>query len=618
MRLSPGGAWFPADKCHLSTRLDSSLSEKQTPNEKAAGHPGNSLSTMASKRELIVAIDFGTTFTGVCWVETSRNIVFLWPSEDGYKSSLKVPSELRKTDGAYQWGFQIPHQIAVRDKLFKLRLQSDHGHPDRPKPEILTQIYLSYLHKYVWSVLAERLSDKVLRSVPIHIVITAPAMWDEQAVMKTRDAARDAGFQGIGDIEVVSESEAAAIYTLINTKDAVLEVGKRYVVCDAGGGTVDLITYEITEMRELTVREVTASSGARCGSALLNDRFKLYLQSQHPGYWDELKLSEPTQEFEVYKKTWKPDAEPMVLVVDRSIDPEYQRFEVPRKDMVDIFEPIIGEILGLIRRQVEGAGSGVRAVLMAGGFAESSYLCSRVRDHVGREGIAVLWSESPWTAVMRGAAMKGLSRVAPHLSQLRLISRVAKKSYGVELRVPFRDKVHDKSKKYRDRNGLKYFVKAMKWFITKGEPYPKNEAIRFDFAYNIPYSRRGADPDREIAIYCHSASTPPPVHKDEDTIKIASLKLDKSRISQETLDDAGRYWDGIHRYYSIAGAVEVSYGSALVEYRVKLAGRVHDTFEVDYDEKLSNGDRLGCGQVPLTETDGEGSLVELPRGGSPR
>lgn len=60
---------------------------------------------------------------------------------------------------------------------------------------------------------------------------------------------------------------------------------------------------EITQMRELTVREVTASTGARCGSALLNEAFKRYLQQKHPGYWDELKLSEPTQEFEVVRRT---------------------------------------------------------------------------------------------------------------------------------------------------------------------------------------------------------------------------------------------------------------------------------------------------------------------------
>lgn len=137
----------------------------------------------------------------------------------------------------------------------------------------------------------------------------------------------------------------------------------------------------------------------------------------------------------------------MVLVVDRSIDPEYQRFEVPRKDMIDIFKPAIDGILDLIRKQIKEAGNGVKAVLMVGGFGESSYLRRRVQDHVRHQDIAVLQPESPWTAVMRGAAMKSLNRVAPHLSQLRLTSRVAKKSYGVELRVPFRDKVHDKSKK---------------------------------------------------------------------------------------------------------------------------------------------------------------------------
>ncbi|KAL8409415.1 hypothetical protein RB594_007735 [Gaeumannomyces avenae] len=562
-----------------------------------AGHPHNSSTRMGSRRELIVAIDFGTTFTGVCWMETSRplspNVIGLWPGEGGTrKSSPKVPSELLKTGDTYQWGFQIPHQTAAREKLFKLRLHDDDTPSDALEAETLTKIYLSCLHKHVWEALTERFSAEVLRSVPIHFVITVPAIWTESAKSKTLDAARDAGFRGDRETQVVSEPEAAAIYTLVDKKDAaMLEVGKRYVVCDAGGGTVDLITYKITQMRELTVEEVTEGNGGKWGSAVLNKRFRDYLKNKHPAYWDEAKLYEPMQEFEVYKKTWHPKAPPMVLVVDQSIDSKYQRFEVPQKDMAEIiFEPIIQHVLDLIRGQIEAAGDGVAAVLMVGGFSESNYLRRRVQEAVDHQGIAVLQPESPWTAVVRGAAMMGLRSVAPHLGQIQVTSRVARKSYGVELSVPFDDKVHDKSKRYRDRNGLKYLVKMMNWFIIKGESYPENDVTKFDFVYNIPNSRLGMKPDKEMVIYCHSASTLLPVHRNKDTIKIAHLRLDKSRVSQKALKEVGRHWAGFHRYHRIAGALEVSYGSALIEYTVKLAGKVHDAITVDYDEDMSKGD----------------------------
>ncbi|KAL8296766.1 hypothetical protein RB600_001999 [Gaeumannomyces tritici] len=531
---------------------------------------------MGGNRELIVAIDFGTTFTGVCWMETSRpfthNTIGLWPGEDGTKkSSPKVPSELLKTGDTYQWGFQIPHQTAAREKLFKLRLHDDDTPPGASEAETLTRIYLECLHKHVWETLTDRFSAEVLRSVPIHFVITVPAIWTESAKIKTLNAARDAGFRGDRETQVVSEPEAAAIYTLVDKKDAaMLEVGKRYVVCDAGGGTVDLITYKVTQMRELMVEEVTEGNGGKWGSTILNKRFRDYLKNKNPTYWDEARLCEPMQEFETYKKTWRPEAPPMVLVVDRSIDPERQ-FEVPQKDMTEIiFEPIIQHVLDLIRGQIEAAGDGVAAVLMVGGFSESNYLRRRVQEAVDHQGIAVLQPGSPWTAVVRGAAMMGLRSVAPHLGQIQVTSRVARQSYGVELSVPFDDKVHDKSKKYGDRGGWKGLVKTMNWFIVKS--YPEIDVAKLDFVYNIPKSKSGKKPDKEMVIYGHSASTPPPVYKDGDTIKIARLRLDQNRVSQEALNEVGVHWTWFHRYHKIAGALEVSYGSALIEYTVKLAG----------------------------------------------
>lgn len=78
-----------------------------------------------------------------------------------------------------------------------------------------------------------------------------------------------------------------------------LGVGKKFVVCDAGGGTVDLITYEILELHNLQVKEVTEGTGGKCGSSMLNDRFRRYLKKKHgEEYWTDDRLIEPLNEFE--------------------------------------------------------------------------------------------------------------------------------------------------------------------------------------------------------------------------------------------------------------------------------------------------------------------------------
>ena len=43
--------------------------------------------------------------------------------------------------------------------------------------------------------------------------------------------------------------------------DKGLAVGDGFVVCDAGGGTVDLISYEITSLKPIELKELVGSTG---------------------------------------------------------------------------------------------------------------------------------------------------------------------------------------------------------------------------------------------------------------------------------------------------------------------------------------------------------------------
>jgi hypothetical protein len=113
--------------------------------------------------------------------------------------------------------------------------------------------------------------------------------------------------------------------------------------------------------------------------------------------------------------------------------------------MSKIVEPILKDILGLIKDQVHLAGRGMAAVLLVGGFGQSNYLKTRVQESVG-SSISVLQPENGWTAVVRGAAMLGVGRVAPALSGVSIASRIARKHYGVELTTPYDASKHDSSK----------------------------------------------------------------------------------------------------------------------------------------------------------------------------
>ena len=68
-----------------------------------------------------------------------------------------------------------------------------------------------------------------------------------------------------------------------------IKVGDTFMLCDAGGGTVDLITYTVAALKpRLKITEASTGSGSLCGSSYLNKRFQSFLQEKigHLVDWD--------------------------------------------------------------------------------------------------------------------------------------------------------------------------------------------------------------------------------------------------------------------------------------------------------------------------------------------
>lgn len=90
------------------------------------------------------------------------------------------------------------------------------------------------------------------------------------------------------------------MYTLLNLRSSAIGLGRKFIVCDAGGGTVDLISYEVTQTERLEIKEVTEGTGGRCGSAMLNKRFRRYLKRTHgEKYWTDERLILAMNDFEL-------------------------------------------------------------------------------------------------------------------------------------------------------------------------------------------------------------------------------------------------------------------------------------------------------------------------------
>lgn len=101
--------------------------------------------------------------------------------------------------------------------------------------------------------------------------------------------------------QLITFQEAAAIYGLHGLDPKTLKVGETFILCDAGGGTVDLISYTITKLSPtLELREAAAGTGAICGSTALNRRFGDFLTHKLGSEegWDADTLAEAMERFE--------------------------------------------------------------------------------------------------------------------------------------------------------------------------------------------------------------------------------------------------------------------------------------------------------------------------------
>jgi hypothetical protein len=88
---------------------------------------------------------------------------------------------------------------------------------------------------------------------------------------------------------------------------------------------------------------------------------------------------------------------------------------------------------------------------------------------------------------------------------------------------------------------------------------------------------RGVLVGTQVSIYENSVDTSPPRYKNRHTRCVAQLDVDIERVGlRRKLFSSKKRQIGGHWYYSFRAYVEAMYGSAWVEYTLKLKGTVPD------------------------------------------
>lgn len=79
--------------------------------------------------------------------------------------------------------------------------------------------------------------------------------------------------------DVASEPEAAAIHASSLSTLHNLRPTQSFIICDAGGGTVDSAVYRIMgQLSQLEIAEVAVRSGSNCGSLFVDVKFEELLR----------------------------------------------------------------------------------------------------------------------------------------------------------------------------------------------------------------------------------------------------------------------------------------------------------------------------------------------------
>lgn len=194
---------------------------------------------------------------------------------------------------------------------FKLLLDNDKSVPELPAGLQVGGVIKDYLrgfHGHVSLYLSKMLGNRYDKD-RIRYCLTVPAGWTDQAKIIMREAVINAGIINRSDhperLTLISEPEAAALYCQKNCDEFNLIKKQQFLICDAGGGTVDLVVFEIDgDDANRTLKEITTSRGDNCGSTFLDVNMRNLLKeriSQHLKI-SPITLEEMTKSFiEKYK-----------------------------------------------------------------------------------------------------------------------------------------------------------------------------------------------------------------------------------------------------------------------------------------------------------------------------
>lgn len=357
-----------------------------------------------------------TRFSGVCWTWSGdlKNVRTI----QSWAGDVKVPTKIQYKSNEVVWGSEA-EDSATTFSWFKLMLDYEHLPPAiktsqrvqetreklkdwsmrRSNPiksaSKVTQDYLEQLWLYAVKTIHEHEGQTWARGMPCKVVITRPAIWSQKASSRTRQAAEKAimphrgPFESV-DISMISEPEAAAQAVLqaptVAQRRDLTKANDIFVICDAGGGTLDVISYEVESLDPMKLTECVEGKGDLGGAIFIDDGFEHSMKLKvGPKRWASLSSEEKAR---VMDEKWEHGIKRYFDSTKKSkkwtVDvPGFGSYSFSCDQVETFFQPSCSKARALIRQQVNEVqrlyGKTPKAIILVGGLGSSRYLSHLLR-----------------------------------------------------------------------------------------------------------------------------------------------------------------------------------------------------------------------------------------------
>ncbi|XP_005488761.1 heat shock 70 kDa protein 12A [Zonotrichia albicollis] len=490
---------------------------------------------MASQPVFVVAIDFGTSYSGYCFSlasGTDQIRQVYWGAEHGLKTP-KTPTSIlfnQKQEFKYfgydavmkykslpssqadSWYFfqNFKMQLYNKNITAGMKLKATNG-KFLPALTVFSES-LRFLKEHALNTIKEASSQTVYDQEEFTWVITVPAIWSAAAKQFMRLAAKEAGI--ISDmlsrnLIIALEPEAASLWCkklphegfMADSSDKKFEdsPGIQYIVVDCGGGTIDITVHEIQENHSL--KELHKASGGGWGGNRVDENFTNFLKEIfNDGVWDEYVEKYPTElqnmmyNFSLQKCSASREAVYIrcyynLTRVAESKKDISQFFKnatgavwcdgtimITYEKMKSLFDYSINNIISalgeiLCRPEMDK----VQYILLVGGFAFSIILRDAVRQAFSSK-CRILCPMEAQAAIAKGAVLFGVN---PHI----ITSRISCRTYGLRVGEKFDDAIHDARKRKVSKTGdFIYCTDLFYKLVEIGESVNIDKAACYDFS----------------------------------------------------------------------------------------------------------------------------------------